>query len=136
MGLPADGVAEGKVNGVTCLLGFACLLILFVCRLWLPRVPGMVVAVVGATAVVAWLDLATRAHVAVIGGVPQGLPLPVLPLVSPGEIAALLPGAAAVALVSLTDISVLSRIFAARNSGHVDRDQELVDHAHGLVHGS
>lgn len=121
------GVASGAVNGVTCMLGFACLFIIFACKRWLPRVPGIFIAVVGATAVVEWFDLARRAHVAVVSSLPQGLPPPALPLVPLDDIIALLPGAAAVALISLTDISVLSRVFAARDSGgNVDRDQELV----------
>ncbi|MFC5431149.1 SulP family inorganic anion transporter [Paraburkholderia denitrificans] len=121
------GVASGAVNGVTCMLGFGCLFIIFACKLWLPRVPGIFIAVVGATAVVEWFDLAWRAHVAVVSSLPQGLPPPALPLVPLDDIIALLPGAAAVALISLTDISVLSRVFATRDSGrNVDRDQELV----------
>lgn len=120
------GIAGGEVNGVTLILGLACLFVIFACRQWLPRVPGIPVAVVGATAAVEMFDLARRAHVAVVGTVPHGLPLPVLPFVPFDDVVALLPGAAAVALISLTDISVLSQIFTARNSGSVDRDQELV----------
>ena len=38
------------------------------------RLPGILVAVVGATAVVGALDLAARAGVSVLGQLPQGLP--------------------------------------------------------------
>ena len=38
------------------------------------RVPGILIAVVGATVVVGALDLATRAQVSVLGPLPRGLP--------------------------------------------------------------
>jgi Sulfate permease family len=47
---------------------------------WL-RVPGILISVVAATALVAEFDLATRAGVSVLGPLPQGLPAPRLPLV-------------------------------------------------------
>ncbi|MEM5436561.1 SulP family inorganic anion transporter [Paraburkholderia diazotrophica] len=120
------GVLNGQVNGVTCLIGVACLLVIFGFKRWLPVVPGILVAVVGATLAVALFDLDRHAGVAVVGNVPQGLPLPSVPLVSLDEIVALLPGAIAIALISLADIAVLSRVFAERHHESVDRDQELV----------
>jgi MFS superfamily sulfate permease-like transporter len=42
------------------------------------------------------------------------------------DVRALLPAALAIALVSLADMSVLSRAFGARNGGVTDTDQELV----------
>ncbi|SEJ34241.1 SulP family inorganic anion transporter [Paraburkholderia diazotrophica] len=120
------GVFNGQLNSVTCLIGVACLLVIFGFKRWLPVVPGILVAVVGATLAVALFDLDRRAGVAVVGNVPQGLPLPSVPLVSLDEIVALLPGAIAIALISLADIAVLSRVFAERHHESVDRDQELV----------
>jgi len=121
-----EGVMNGQANRLTCALGIGCLLIILGCRRWLPRVPGILIAVVGATLIVALLDLDQRAHVAVVGTVPQGIPLPMIPPVSLREIEALLPGSVAVALISLADISVLSRVFAGRNVERIDRDQEVI----------
>jgi high affinity sulfate transporter 1 len=121
-----QGVLDGKVNGITCAIGIACLAVILGCKQWAPRVPGILVAVVGAALAVAIFHLDERAHVAVVGTVPQGLPLPVIPWVPMHEVIALLPGAVAVALISLADISVLSRVFASRAHETVDRDQELV----------
>jgi high affinity sulfate transporter 1 len=119
------GVVHGAVNWVTCTLGITCLLIILVCRRWLPRVPGILVAVVGAALIVALLALDQRADVAIVGKVPPGLPRPSIPAVSLDQVVTLFPGAVAVALISLADISVLSRVFAERHNERVDRDQEL-----------
>ncbi|MEM5367527.1 SulP family inorganic anion transporter [Paraburkholderia azotifigens] len=120
------GIADGKLNEVTCMIGGACLLLILVCRRWLPAAPGILVAVVGATLAVALLDLDKRAGVAVVGNVPQGLPMPSFPSMPFHQIVALVPGAIAIGLISLADISVLSRVFAERSGARVDRDQELV----------
>lgn len=120
------GVTHGAVNWVTCSLGTACLLIILVCRRWLPRVPGILIAVVGATVIVALLALDQRTGVAIVGNVPHGLPRASIPAVSLDQVVTLFPGAVAVALISLADISVLSRVFAERHNEQVDRDQELV----------
>ncbi|MBN3759736.1 SulP family inorganic anion transporter [Burkholderia sp. Ac-20365] len=120
------GVFDGKLNEVTCLIGGACLAVIVACKRWLPAVPGILVAVVGATLAVALLDLHRQAGVAVVGDVPQGLPMPSFPIISFDQILALVPGAIAIGLIALADISVLSRVFAERSGEHVDRDQELV----------
>ena len=93
---------------------------------WAPKVPGVLIAVAGATLAVAAFDLAARAGVSVIGPLPQGLPAFQVPSVSLDELGTLLAGAVAIALVSFADTSVLSRTFALRGGYEVDENQELV----------
>jgi MFS superfamily sulfate permease-like transporter len=90
------------------------------------RIPGILVAVVGATVAVAALDLASRADVAVLGSLPQGLPGFAIPWISYADLGAVLTGGLAVALVSFADTSVLSRSYAARTRTFVDPNQEMV----------
>ncbi len=90
------------------------------------RVPGVLLAVAGATVVVAVLDLSTRAGVSVLGSLPQGLPAFAFPLITSGDIVPVLLGGLAVALVSFADTSVLSRTYAARAGSFVDANQEMV----------
>ncbi|CAB3768244.1 SulP family inorganic anion transporter [Paraburkholderia humisilvae] len=120
------GVLDGKVNEVACALGVASLIVIFGCKRWVPRIPGILVAVVGAALAVAVFELDRTAHVPIVGALPRGLPHLSLPWVSLQQVVDLLPGAIAVALISLADISVLSRVFAGRTGQQVDRDQELV----------
>ncbi|MFN8499623.1 MAG: SulP family inorganic anion transporter [Anaerolineae bacterium] len=121
-----QGILAGQTNRVTLAIGVASLLIIFGCKRWLPRAPGVLVAVVGATAITGILNLAATAGVAVVGPLPQGLPAFQLPLVPLGDIGALFAGAVAIALVSFADTSVLSRTFALRGGYEVDENQELV----------
>jgi len=90
------------------------------------RLPGILIAVVGATIVVAALDLGTGYGVKVLGPLPQGLPGFAVPLIGYNDIVPVLIGGCAVALVSFADTSVLSRSYAARLGDRVDPNQEMV----------
>ncbi|EMN1926811.1 SulP family inorganic anion transporter [Burkholderia ambifaria] len=134
------GIAASRVNATSFALGVAALVLILVFkRLW-PKVPGVLLAVAGATVVVMWFDLSQRAGVATVGAVPQGLPVPRIPNVTFDDWLHLAGSAAAIALVSLTDISVLSRTYELRNDTSVDRNHECValglsNLAAGLVQG-
>jgi high affinity sulfate transporter 1 len=118
-------VRAGHTNLVTLAIGTGALALILLLKRY-PRVPGTLIAVVAATVLVGALDLATRAGVAILGPLPQGLPTPSLPLISPDDLPKVLTGALAVALVSFADTSVLSRTYAARLHAPVDPNQELV----------
>ena len=90
------------------------------------RIPGLLVAVVGATLVVGLLGLGERFGVKVLGPLPQGLPSFALPLVSVADLGQVAIGGCAVALVAFADTSVLSRTFAARTKTPVDPNQEMI----------
>jgi high affinity sulfate transporter 1 len=122
----AQGVLRGRVNWTAFAIGLSCLIVIFACKRWTPRIPGALVAVVGATIAASVFDLATRAGVAAVGPLPQGLPVPRIPAVSLEELRALFAGAIAIALVAFADMSVLSRTFALRSGQDVDGNQEFV----------
>jgi MFS superfamily sulfate permease-like transporter len=50
------------------------------------RVPGILIGVIGATVIVATLDLAERADVSVLGPLPQGLPAFAIPWITYADI--------------------------------------------------
>ena len=89
------------------------------------RVPGILIAVVGATAVVGIFGLA-NAGVSVLGPLPQGLPALAVPWITSADLVPVLVGGFAVALVSFADTSVLSRAYAAKTGTYVDPNQEMV----------
>jgi high affinity sulfate transporter 1 len=119
----ARGVQDRLVNPTACLVGLACLGIMFGAKRWSPRFPGVLAALVAATLAVTLLPLA---QVAVVGALPQGLPAFRLPVSSPAEWVSLCAGSLAIALVSIAEMSVLSRIYALRGGYYVDDNQELV----------
>jgi high affinity sulfate transporter 1 len=120
-----DKVLAGSTNLVALAIGASTLALILLLKRR-PRVPGILIAVVTATVVVAAFGLATRAGVSVLGLLPQGLPSPRLPLVHVDDLVPILMGGIAVALVSFADTSVLSRTYAARLRTPVDPNQEMV----------
>jgi high affinity sulfate transporter 1 len=121
----ARAVLAGESNGVTLAIGASTLLVILLLKRR-PRVPGVLVAVVGATLVVAAFDLGARAGVSVLGPLPQGLPKLTIPFINASDVMQVLIGGLAVALISIADTSVLSRIYAARTGVHVNPNQEMV----------
>jgi len=120
-----DKVWSGSTNMMAFAIGGSTLALILVLKRW-PRIPGMLVAVAAATAVVAVFDVAARTGISVVGPLPQGLPLPRLPLVPLESLGPIITGGIAVALVSFADTSVLSRTYAARLRTPVDPNQEMV----------
>ena len=121
----ANGIVGGWVNWTAFLIGAGTLATILVLKRS-KVVPGILIAVVGATAIVGILGLAKSAGVSVLGPLPQGLPSFQIPWINPTDITTVLSGGLAVALISFADTSVLSRAYAARTRTYVDPNQELV----------
>ena len=121
-----QGIAQGLTNWTAFAIGASCLAIVLVFKRRWPKIPGVLIAVVGATVLVGLLDLAATAGVSVVGPLPQGLPSFQIPAVSLADLSALAAGAIAITLVSFADTSVLSRTFALRGGYEVDQNQEMI----------
>jgi high affinity sulfate transporter 1 len=120
-----EAILAGRTNWVTFGIGAATLVLILLLKNN-KRVPGILIAVVGATAIVGVLDLGSRAGVSILGPLPQGLPAFTIPWISYSDLMPVLIGGGAVALVSFADTSVLSRSYAARTGTRVDPNQEMV----------
>jgi len=132
-------VADGKSNWAAFAIGAGTLAVVLLLKKNTPF-SGILVAVAGATAIVALLDLETRADVSVLGPLPPGLPTFAVPWITYSDIVPVLIGGGAVALISFADTSVLSRTYAARLGIRVDPNQEMVglgtaNLAAGFFHG-
>ena len=121
----AQAVLAGETNWAALAVGAGTLAVILLLK-GSKRIPGILVAIVGATAIVAALDLATRFDVSVLGPTPQGLPAFAIPWITYADIVPIMIGGCAVALISFADTSVLSRTFAARTGTRVDPNQEAV----------
>jgi high affinity sulfate transporter 1 len=120
-----DGVRAGAVVPEALGLGVGSLVVIVACRRWWPRVPGILVAVVGASIATAAFDLAAHG-VPVVGSIPSGFPTPTFPAVGWRDIGELLVAAAGLAFVTLADTTAASRSFAARRGERVDANREIV----------
>ena len=115
----------GSTHVMTFAIGGGALALILLLKRF-PRVPGILVAVVAATVVVAVSGAYGAAGVSVLGPLPQGLPTPAVPLIGLDDIGSVVTGGIAVALVSFADTSVLSRTYAARLRTPVDPNQEMI----------
>lgn len=120
-----DKILKGNINITALAIGAGTLVLILLLKSR-PRIPGVLIAVVAATVVVAAFNLANCSDVSVLGPLPRGLPSPRLPFVHVGDWVSILMGGLAVALVSFADTSVLSRTYAARMRTQVDPNQEMV----------
>lgn len=122
----AGGVLAGRTNVAAMAIGALSLAVILGCRRWAPKAPGVLIAVAAATLATALLNLASSAGVAVVGTLARGLPAAHVPLPSLHEWTALTATAAAIALVSFTDVSMLSQTYGLRSGVPADRNQECV----------
>jgi high affinity sulfate transporter 1 len=120
-----SNVLAGHTNLVAFAIGGGALAVILGLKRW-PRVPGILIAVIAATVVVAAFNLAAGAGVAVLGPLPRGLPSLSLPLVRMDDLTPIVTGAIAIAMVSFADTSVLSRAYAARLGYAANPNQEMV----------
>ena len=120
-----EGVTDGQTVPAALLVGLGSLAAIAVCRWIGPKVPGVLVAVVGAGAATALFDL-TAHGLPVVGAIPSGFPSPSIPDVGFDDVTSLFLAAAGMAFVMLADTATLSRTLAARRGEHVDMNQEII----------
>jgi high affinity sulfate transporter 1 len=119
-----QGLLAGMTNLIALLVGGGTLALILLLKRS-KRLPGILMAVIGATAVVAMLGL-DNYGVAVLGSLPQGLPAFAIPWITPADVVPVMMGGFAVAIVSFADTSVLSRTYAEKTASQVDPNQEMV----------
>jgi high affinity sulfate transporter 1 len=119
-----NGLASGEAVGAAVAIGLFSLALILALGRWLPRIPGVLVAVVAAIAASAAFDLADHG-VSLVGTLPKGFP----PLTVPSPISdlpLLVAGALGIALVALTDTISTASSFAARTGQEIDGNGEMI----------
>ena len=120
----ADSILSDQANWTAFAVGAGTLVVILLLKPF-KRIPGILIAVVGATVAVGAFDL-DAAGVKVLGPLPQGLPSFALPWIDLADLADVVIGGCAVAMVAFADTSVLSRTYAARTRSPVDPNQEMI----------
>jgi high affinity sulfate transporter 1 len=118
------GLASGEAVGVAVAIGVVSLALILALERWLPRIPGVLIAVIVAIAASSAFDLSDHG-VSLVGTLPKGFP----PLTVPSPISdlpLLIAGALGIALVALTDTISTASAFAARTGQEIDGDGEMV----------
>jgi high affinity sulfate transporter 1 len=111
----------------TLVVGVAALVILFALKIYAPKVPGALVALVlgiGASAIFAL----SAQGVAVVGPVPRGLPIPALPHISliKQNFGLILSAAIGVLLIGFSESLAAARQYAAKYHYDIDINQEML----------
>lgn len=114
----------GQTNPWTLAVGLLTLGIILGLRRWAPRAPGILFAVFAAIIVTSLFNLPAHG-VAIVGTLPQGFPLPQLPLVPLSDLPILIATAFGISLVAIGDTISTSAGFASRQGLEVDANQEL-----------
>lgn len=120
-----QGVLDGHTVAPALAVGAFSLVLMLVLARVLPKVPGVLIAVVAAMAISAGFDLA-GAGVKTVGVLPSGLPPFSIPIPAIGDLTTLALGALGIAVVSLADTISTSSAFAARTGQEVHANQEMV----------
>ena len=120
------GITSGEAVGAAVAIGLVSLGLILVLGRWLPRIPGVLVAVLVAIAASKVLELASHG-VSLVGTLPQGFPPLTLPgIASLSDLPLLVAGALGIALVALTDTISTASAFAARTGQEVDGNGEMI----------
>jgi high affinity sulfate transporter 1 len=118
------GLASGETVGAAVAIGLVSLGLILALGRWLPRIPGVLVAVVVAILAASAFNLSDHG-VSLVGTLPKGFP----PLTFPSPISdlpLLFAGALGIVLVALTDTISTASAFAARTGQEVDGSGEMV----------
>src|SRR3954452_5706891 len=119
-----DGLTAGDAVGAAVAIGLVSLALILALGRWLPKLPGVLVAVVVAIAAAGAFSLADHG-VSLVGTLPKGLPDLTFP--NPvSDLPLLVAGSLGIALVALTDTISTASAFAARSGQEVDGNGEMV----------
>lgn len=127
------------IHWPTIVLAAAVLVVLLVLAWLSPRIPGPLIAILGAALAVSLLSL-DRNGIKVVGEIPAGLPTPGFTAIPLADLAAMVIPVAGVAIVAFSDNVLTARTFAVRNGYDVDANAELralgvCNMGAGLMHG-
>ncbi|WBB53616.1 sulfate permease [Verrucosispora sp. WMMD573] len=112
------------VHPLTVLVSATSVAGLLLVRRYLPKLPGALLVVAGVTVASIAFSLGTRG-VRILTEVPGGLPAPALPALGGSDVTALLPAAAAIALVAYMEGIAVAKSLAARSRQQISPNQEL-----------
>jgi high affinity sulfate transporter 1 len=119
-----DGLTSGEAVGAAIAVGVLSLAVILVLGRWLPKAPGVLVAVVLAIAASSAFSLSDHG-VSLVGTLPKGFP----PLTLPNPVSdlpLLIAGALGISLVALTDTISTASAFAARTGQEVNGNGEMI----------
>ena len=125
----------GGVHWFTLGIGLLALMIISVLKKYKPNFPAAIVALVTTTILVAWFNL-DQNGVAIIGKVPKGLPLPLIPPFEFSTMSMLVGPAMVIAMVSFAETYSVGKSIAGQTKQKLDVNQEFIGQGVANLAGS
>jgi high affinity sulfate transporter 1 len=119
------GVAHGETVTAALAIGLFGIAVIVVAQRRLPKVPGVLAAVVLSIVAANAFNLSDHG-VKLVGTLPQGFPPLTFPHVRLSDLGPLVAGAFGIALVSLADTISTASAFAARSGEEIDGSREMI----------
>jgi SulP family sulfate permease len=126
----------GDIQAGIFVVGLATLLLGIAVKRWLPKLPYMIVAMLGGSVLAAILTAWKGIALPTVGALPASLPPLSAPALDGESIRAIASGVVAVTLLALTEAVSIARALAARSGQHVDGNQEFVGQGLSNLFGS
>lgn len=120
----------------TLIFGVIAIAILWGFKKYLPKVPGVLVAVALTTFISWMIDYEGMKAGAVVGSIPEGLPTMQLPQFDFGMMATLFSSAIVISLVGFMEAISIAKAMAAKTKDRIDPNQELIGQGLGNIVGS
>jgi len=144
-GAPSDAFISVRIWGVlqqlgethfpTLLMGVGAFAVIFLMKKYAPKLPGVLVAVVGTIIISYFIDYEGMGG-KIVGEVPEGLPNLAMPAMSLDLMGTLLPSAMVIALVGFMEAISIAKAMAAKTKDRVDPNQEFIGQGLGNIVGS
>ena len=115
----------GNTNPTALILGVSALALLLLGKTVLKNRPVALFVVIGGIAAASLFHLGDRG-VALLGDIPQGLPMPSLPLLARADINAILPLGMACFVLAAVETTAIGRMFGAKHGYRLDATQEFL----------
>ncbi|MDH5484268.1 MAG: sulfate permease [Gammaproteobacteria bacterium] len=144
-GAPSDHFLGVRIWGVlqqmaethwpTFIMGMGAFGVMMLMKKYVPKLPGVLVAVAGAT-IISWLIGFEAMGGKVVGQIPDGLPSIQMPGIDMNHIGYLVVNAIIIALVGFMEAISIAKAMAAKTKDKIDPNQELVGQGMGNIVGS
>jgi SulP family sulfate permease len=125
----------GDTHMVTLLMGVSAFVIMWVMKKYVPKVPGVLVAVV-ATTFVSWSMGFEALGGKVVGIIPSGLPAMALPVIDFSMASTLFTSVMVISLVGFMEAISIAKAMAAKTKDRIDPNKELIGQGLANIVGS
>ncbi|MDH5180463.1 MAG: sulfate permease [Gammaproteobacteria bacterium] len=125
----------GDTHMVTLMMGIGAFALMWGMRRYVPKMPGVLVAVV-ITTLLSWIIGFEKMGGKVVGSIPQGLPGFAMPALDLDMVGALFSSVIVISLVGFMEAISIAKAMAAKTQDRIDPNQELIGQGLGNIAGS